>query len=182
MAGTDGNSYAYSSGLISSGKDTYEPSVAPRFAFQYGYVEMRAKIPAGQGLWTALWMLQANGQWPWEIDILEALGHQPGTAHMTVHYPPPAWDDATSAADYNGPDLSADFHTYAIEWAPDKLGWYIDGVERKRDTDPAHIPSAPMFLMANLQVGGDWPGMPDATTTFPAQLELDYIRVWQRGA
>ena len=180
VSGTDGNSYAYSSGLISSGKDTYDPAVAPRFAFQYGFAEMRAKIPAGQGLWSAFWMLQANGQWPWEIDILEVLGHQPGTAHMTTHYPTPTWDDATSSADYNGPDLSADFHTYAIEWSPDRLVWYIDGVERKRDTDPSHIPHAPMFLMANLQVGGDWPGMPDATTPFPAQLELDYIRVWQQ--
>jgi beta-glucanase (GH16 family) len=181
VTGTDGESYPYSSGLISSGKDTYDPSVPPRFAFLYGYVEMRAKIPAGQGLWSAFWMLQADGQWPWEIDILESLGHEPNKAFMTIHYPTANWDDDLDNSAYTGVDLSADFHTYAVEWAPDKIVWYIDGVERKRFTDPAHIPSAPMYIMANLAVGGDWPGPPDAATVFPTQLEVDYIRVWQRG-
>ncbi|GEM_PF-1931868 len=181
VTGSDGNSYAYTSGIISSGKDTYDPTVAPRFAFQYGYVEIRAKIPAGQGFWSAFWMLQANGQWPWEIDILESLGNQPNSAYFNVHYPTPNWDDAANPSHYSGPDFSADFHTYAVEWAPDKIVWYIDGVERKRVTDPSQIPHAPMYLMANLQVGGDWPGPPDATTPLPAYLELDYIRVWQQG-
>ncbi|MFL5802702.1 MAG: family 16 glycosylhydrolase, partial [Roseiflexaceae bacterium] len=160
VTGTDGQTYAYSSGLISSGKDTYDPSVSPRFAFLYGYVEMRARVPAGQGLWSAFWMLQANGQWPWEIDMLESLGHQPDTAFMTVHYPAANWDDEVDNGAYTGPDLSADFHTYAVEWAPDKIVWYIDGIERKRFSDSAHIPSAPMYVMANLAVGGDWPGPP----------------------
>jgi beta-glucanase (GH16 family) len=179
VMGGDGNSYAYTSGIISSGKDTYDPAVAPRFAFQYGYVEMRAKIPAGQGFWSAFWMLQANGQWPWEIDILEALGNQPNSAYFNVHYPTPNWDDDANPGGYSGPDFTADFHTYAVEWAPDKIVWYIDGVERKRVTDPAQIPNAPMYLLANLQVGGDWPGSPNATTPLPANLEIDYIRVWQ---
>jgi beta-glucanase (GH16 family) len=181
VMGGDGNSYAYTSGIISSGKDTYDPAVAPRFAFQYGYVEMRAKIPAGQGFWSAFWMLQANGQWPWEIDILEALGNQPNAAYFNVHYPTPNWDDAANPGGYSGPDFTSDFHTYAVEWAPDTIVWYIDGVERKRVTDPSQIPNAPMYLLANLQVGGDWPGSPNATTPLPANLEIDYIRVWQRG-
>jgi beta-glucanase (GH16 family) len=181
VTGTDGQTYAYSSGLISSGKDTYDPAVPPRFAFLYGYVEMRAKVPAGQGLWSAFWMLQADGQWPWEIDMLESLGQHPDTAFMTVHYPTANWDDDVDNSTYAGADLSADFHTYAVEWAPDRIVWYIDGIERKRFSDPAHIPSAPMYVMANLAVGGDWPGPPDATTPMPTQLEVDYIRVWQRG-
>jgi beta-glucanase (GH16 family) len=181
VTGSDGQTYAYSSGLISSGKDTYDPSIEPRFAFLYGYVEMRAKVPAGEGLWSAFWMLQADGQWPWEIDMLESLGHQPDTAFMTVHYPMANWDDEVDNSVYSGPDLSADFHTYAVEWAPDKIVWYIDGVERKRFSDPAHIPSAPMYIMANLAVGGDWPGPPSAATVFPTQLDVDYIRVWQRS-
>lgn len=180
VVGSDGQTYAYSSGLISSNKDTYDPSVPPRFTYLYGYAEMRAKIPAGQGLWPAFWMLQADGQWPWEIDVLEALGHQPDTTFMTVHYPTANWDDAASSGAYSGPDFSAGYHTFGVEWAPDRIVWYVDGIERKRVTDRSQIPSAPMYLIACLAVGGDWPGPPDASTPFPAQMEIDYIRVWQR--
>jgi beta-glucanase (GH16 family) len=181
VTGTDGKSYAYSSGIISSGKDMYDPSVAPRFAFQYGYVEMQAQVPAGQGFWSAFWLLRADRVLPWEIDIFEILGHQPDTAYMTVHYPQSDGSTGQNSAGYLGPNFSAGYHTFALEWNADRLVWYVDGVERKRESNTAHIPHDPMYLIANLAVGGDWPGPPDGTTVFPNTLKVDYIRVWQRG-
>jgi beta-glucanase (GH16 family) len=180
VTGTDGKSYAYSSGLISSGKDTYDPSVAPRFAFRYGYVEMRARVPAGQGFWSALWLLRADRVLPWEIDIFEILGHQPETAYMTVHYPQPDGSTGQNSEGYLGPNFSTGYHTFGLEWEADRLIWYVDGIERKRESNAAHIPRDPMYLIANLAVGGDWPGSPDGTTVFPNALTVDYIRVWQR--
>lgn len=177
--GSDGQTYPYTSGLISSGRSGYDPADAPRFAFQYGYVEMRARVPAGRGFWSAFWLLRADRVLPWEIDIFEILGHAPATANMTVHYPQADGSTGAHGDAYTGPDFSKDYHTYGLEWSAEQLVWYIDGVARKRDRTAAHIPHDPMYLIANLAVGGDWPGPPDATTVFPSSLNIDYIRVWQ---
>jgi beta-glucanase (GH16 family) len=152
----------YTSGLIAS----YD-----RFTFTYGYLEMRAKIPAGQGLWPAFWMHLNNDDKSGEIDVFEFLGHEPNIIHMSYHFPElhEFW--------FNGPDYSQEYHTYAVDWQPDKIVWYIDGVERARAT--SSIPNEPMYIIANLAVGGDWPGSPDATTKFPAHFDIDYIRVYQ---
>jgi beta-glucanase (GH16 family) len=77
-----------------------------------------------------------------------------------------------------GPDFSAGFHAFAAEWKPGEVIWYVDGVERGRST--AGVPAEPMYLIANLAVGGDWPGNPESTTTFPGVMEIDYIRVYQQ--
>ncbi|MBL8015490.1 MAG: family 16 glycosylhydrolase, partial [Candidatus Doudnabacteria bacterium] len=66
-----------------------------------------------------------------------------------------------------------------IDWQPDALVWYVDGIERWRFIDAANIPSEPMYLLLNLAVGGDWPGPPDASTIFPSYYEIDYVRVWK---
>ena len=179
--GSDGHIYAYSSGLIASGRSGYDPADAPRFAFQYGYVEMRARVPAGRGFWSAFWLLRADRVLPWEIDIFEILGHQPNIANMTVHYPHADGSTDANGDAYAGPDFTAGYHIYALEWSAEQLVWYIDGVERKRESNAAHIPHDPMYLIANLAVGGDWPGPPDSTTAFPSSLNVDYIRVWQRA-
>ncbi len=179
VMGGDGNSYNYTSGIISSGKQTYDPAEAPRFVFQYGYVEMRAQVPAGNGFWAAFWLLRADRVLPWEIDIFEVLGDQPNTAHLTVHYPQPDGSTGQNGDAYIGPNLASGYHTYAIEWTPERIIWFIDGVERKRETNPAHIPHDPMYLISNLAIGGDWPGPPNDATVFPNALQIDYIRVWQ---
>jgi hypothetical protein len=81
---------------------------------------------------------------------------------------------------WTGPDFSADWHTFAVDWRPDAVVWYVDGKERWRYTDPAHIPTKPMYLILNLAVGGAWPGSPDASTSFPSYFDIDYVRVWSR--
>jgi beta-glucanase (GH16 family) len=158
--------YDYTSGLISS---------YPAFAQEYGFFEIRAKLPRGQGLWPAFWLLPADGSWPPEIDVFEALGHETETVHMTAHW----WEDGAlqeRKTSFTGPDFADDFHTFAVEWTRNKLVWYVDGV--KRFDVRGQSPSGPMYLLANLAVGGEWPGAPDASTPFPAVFAIDYIRAF----
>jgi beta-glucanase (GH16 family) len=144
----------------------------------YGYFEMRAKMPEGQGLWPAFWLLP-DEDWPPEIDVLEYLGHDVDTIYMSNH-----WSDTenwhlSETTGYSGPDFSQDFHTFAIEWNPGEIIWFVDGVERHRTT--TGVPDMPMFIIANLAIGGQWPGSPDSTTPFPSYLEIDYIRLYTRA-
>jgi beta-glucanase (GH16 family) len=146
------------------------------FAQVYGWFEIRAKFPAGKGMWPAFWLLPETGAWPPEIDVLEILGHQPNVVYMTNH-----WVTGThqqKGASWTGPDFSQGFHTFAIDWEPGLIVWYVDGIERARSTSV--VPAEPMYLVANLAVGGSWPGNPDAMTSFPASMDIDYIRVYQK--
>jgi beta-glucanase (GH16 family) len=162
--------YDYTSGIITT-KGT--------FSQMYGYFEMRAKVPSGQGLWPAFWLLH-TGVLPWmEIDVVEVLGHEPNRLHLSHHWRDAANEHAGASVKFVGPDYSKAFHTYAVDWRPGKLEWYVDGVLRAEADE--HVPAEPMFLLANLAVGGDWPGAPDETTEFPAYLEIDYIRVYAPG-
>jgi len=174
----NGKTYQYSSGMVSTGRDTWDKTVPPRFAYQYGYAEMRAKLPKGQGLWPTFWMLPANGDDLPEVDIAEVIGRQFGTNFMVLHYRDQDGVHRSISRAWQGPDWAADWHTFALDWTPDALTWYVDGVPRFRYTDRTHIPSQPMTLVANLAVGGRWPGVPDSTTSFPRQMEVDYVKVW----
>lgn len=175
-----GKTYDYTSGMISSGRSTSLLSTPPRYDFTYGYAETRMKLPKGQGLWPAFWMLPSSQGWPPELDVFEYIGSKPTTLSMNDHYRDAAGTPQTYGRWYTGPDFSAGWHTVGIDWQPNLLVWYIDGVVRHFTTDPQMIPDEPMYLLANLAVGGSWPGAPDATTVFPADYELDYIKVWQR--
>jgi beta-glucanase (GH16 family) len=84
-----------------------------------------------------------------------------------------------SQTDYAGPDFTAGFHTFTLEWEPGRLTWLIDGVERKVMTD--HVPDKPMYLRLNTSVGGSWPGLPDASTVLPQYFRIDSVRLYQRG-
>jgi beta-glucanase (GH16 family) len=161
--------YDYTSGIITS---------YGTFHLKYGYVEIRAKMPKGQGLWPAFWLLPVDQSWPPEIDVFEVLGHEPNTVYMTNHWGSEA-EHLSAQSIYNGPDFSQDFHTFGIRWEPNEIIWYIDGLERFRSNQG--VPAEPMYLLANLAVGGEWPGNPDETTPFPSYLEIDYIRVYQRA-
>lgn len=163
MAGHD-----YTSGIITS----YN-----RFHFQYGYAEIRAKLPAGQGYWPAFWLLPVTTEWPPEIDVFEALGHETDTIYMTHHWAQAPNSSQSAQGIYVGPDFADDFHTFAVDWSPGQIIWYIDDVERFRSTQ--NVPAEPMYLLANLAVGGEWPGNPDETTPFPGYFDIDYIRVYQ---
>lgn len=172
LTASDGHTYAYRSGMINSGPN--EKTGTGFFAYTYGYAEMRAKVPAGRGLWPAFWLLPQDKTWPPEIDIFEFLGEDPNQDHMTNH------DEGggQSGSTYTGPDFSADYHVYGLDWQPGLLVWYVDGVERKRITGGV-VTARPMTILANLAVGGPWPLPPDSSTPFPADFLIDYIRVWQ---
>lgn len=162
-----GGKTAYTSGVIAS---------FDRFYFQYGYVEVRAKVPKGQGLWPAVWLLAQDPNSVEEIDIVEVLGGDPTTVHTTIHYTQPDGHKTAEGFDTHGPDFSADFHTYAVDWEWDKIIWYIDGKEVFRVSD--HVPHEPMYIIANLAVGGVWPGEPNNSTVFPVSFLIDTIRVF----
>ncbi len=163
---TEDGKLPYSSGMIASND---------RFYFQYGYVEIQARAPAGRGLWPAFWLL-AQAQSAEEIDVMEILGQDPTTVYTTLHYKLANQQKMEEDTHYRGPDFSRDFHTFGVDWEWDKIVWYIDGKEVFRVTD--HVPQVPMYLIADLAVGGVWAGPPDASTVFPAAFDINYIRVF----
>ena len=145
------------------------------FRFTYGIVEIKARVPAGKGLWPAFWLLDYAGDTA-EIDMMELLGHEPNVTYMTLHYASPSGNQNPGTY-YKGPNFSSGFHVFKVDWNASRIIWYVDGAERYRQT--SHIPSKPMYLILNLAVGGDWPGAPDSTTKFPAYLDIDYVRIYQ---
>jgi beta-glucanase (GH16 family) len=179
IVSNEGKIYPFTSGMISSSR-AREDAAPPGLLFQYGYAEMKARLPAGKGLWAGFWMLPGNYESKPEIDIMEVLGHTPDTIHMTLHYQMPNGNEVVEGNIWIGPDLSYGWHTFAVDWKPDNLIWYVDGIEHWRYSDSAHIPNEPMYLVINLAVGGDWPGAPDSSTRLPSYFEIDYVRVWKR--
>jgi beta-glucanase (GH16 family) len=159
----------YTSGMVSS---------FGKFSQQYGWFEIRARFPKGKGMWPAFWLLPITKGWPPEIDILEILGHETKKVYFSTHFRNEAKQHKYKTLDWTGPDFAAGYHTFAVEWTAKECIWYVDNVERARSSEG--IPHEPMYILANLAVGGDWPGMPDATTVFPGYMDIDYIRVYRR--
>ena len=167
----------YTSAKIKT-KDLYE--------FTYGRVEARIKIPYGQGMWPAFWMLGANidqVSWPYcgEIDLLEHVNNEL-VVHGTHHY------------DHNGHVMlggsvscdASEFQVYGIEWTPTTMEWSLNGnVYYTTNIGPGAVSKEefhePFYLILNLAVGGNWPGSPNGTTSFPALMEVDYVRVYQNN-
>ncbi|MEU6063802.1 family 16 glycosylhydrolase [Streptomyces sp. NPDC047082] len=161
-------------------------NTAGKFTAQYGHVEARMKIPRGQGMWPAFWMLGTPVNWPdsGEIDVMENVGYEPSTIHGTIHGPGYSGSGGIGAAySLPGGQAFADaFHTFAVDWAPDSITWSVDGNVYQRRT-PADLGgrtwvfNKPFFLILNLAVGGYWPGDPDGSTVFPQQLVVDSVSV-----
>ena len=159
--------------------------------FQYGRIEARIKLPSGQGIWPAFWMLGAQFPtvgWPacGEIDIMEHIGREPKTVHGTVHGPGFNRGDGIGASYHVDEGSMADeFHIFAIEWLPGHIQWFVDGNLFHTVSITSLPPEGrwvfdqPFFLLLNVAVGGDWPGIPDSTTQFPQQMLVDYVRVYQ---
>ena len=182
----------YLSGILTS----YES-----FRFAHGYAEIRAKLPAGKGLWPAFWLFRSEyvHDFP-ELDVMEFHGDKPNEVYHTYHFTdrsdPAKWRDRrTPTYETVGPDFTADFHTYGVAWEPGQVIWYVDGMETRRvrqdelataeapgePPNPLQLPNQAMFLLVNLAVGGSWPGTPPPDADyFPAEYELDYVRVWER--
>ena len=180
------------------------------FSKKYGRYEFRAKLPTGKGIWPAVWMLpekEAYGGWAasGEIDILEARGQNPNKVVGTLHYGSRWPANTHTGKDYVLPDKQtiADFHVYALEWEPGAIRWYVDdvlyqsqsfwwscsdtdgpnGVEPVNESELNPWPAPydqPFYLILNLAVGGNFLGKPDATTNFPAEMVIDYLRVYDR--
>ena len=177
--GTNEQSYKYTSGMVTTGRGSSDLNESPRFAFQYGYAEMRAKVPAGKGLWPAFWLLPITHESKPEIDVMEILGDTPHITRMHYHYLDENGRRTSPGHDWIGPNFAGDWHTYAVSWQPDAIIWYVDNIERWRYTNESTISAEPMYLILNLAVGGNWPGAPNDDTPFPSIYEIDYVRVWQ---
>lgn len=160
------------------------------FTRTYGRVEARIQVPRGQGIWPAFWMLGSDigvAGWPQsgEIDIMENIGREPAIVHGTLHGPGYSGAAGPTRADTLTSGAYADsFHVYAVDWKPNEIRWFVDGREYSRMT-PADIPAGtrwvldhPFFLLLNVAVGGQWPGDPDRTSTYPQQMLVDYVRVY----
>lgn len=174
----DGTDYSYRSGMITTGRGSSDLRVKPKFVFRYGYLETRARVPRGAGLWPALWLLPASNRSLPEIDILEVRGSQTRKASMHLHTSGPSGQEVSLGEHRAGDDLAAGWHVFALDWRSGSLRWLVDGIESWRVTG-RQVPSEPMYFVANLAVGGDWPGPPTARTPFPATFELDYVKVWK---
>jgi beta-glucanase (GH16 family) len=164
-----------------------------KFAQAYGRFEARIKIPYGQGIWPAFWLLGDDIDqvgWPacGEIDIMENIGREPQLVHGTIHGPGYNGAKGISApfALEKNKRFADNYHLFAVEWEPQAIRFYVDDHLYATRT-PAEIPKDakwvydhPFFIILNLAVGGAWPGDPDATTTFPQTMLVDYVRVYQR--
>jgi len=160
-------------------------------AWQYGRVEARLKLPQGQGIWSAFWMLGSDidktAVWPncGEIDIMEFVGKKPNSIYNTVHGPGYSGAKGPSShIDLPQGSLQNAFHVYAIEWEVTEIRWYIDDAQVFKvsaDATPGKwVFDHPFFIILNVAVGGGLPGFPDSTTIFPQQMLVDYVRVYQR--
>lgn len=146
-------------------------------SWRYGYFEGRFKMPAPVSTWPAFWMLQDG--WPPELDIFEVEGDRRRT-HYSYHYRNGSGQHAAFGGEYWGPNLSADWHTYGVEWTPDHLDFYFDGRRVNSFTRPSEIAQMQsMYLLIDLQVGG-WAPDPKPAD-YPAWLQCDWVRVWQIG-
>jgi beta-glucanase (GH16 family) len=175
--GWNGDTYHYTSGIVTTGGlFDHKP---PGFTYTYGYAEARVRVPSGKGLWPAFWMSTARYRSRPEIDVMEILGDSPNVQNMNVHYRGRGGAKGDAGATWAGPDFSTDWHTFGVDWQPESIVWYVDGVERWRFSETAVIPREPMYLLLNLAVGGVWAGAPDASTGFPSYFDVDYVRVWQ---
>lgn len=183
VARSDGHGHYTSARLVSKGLRS----------FQYGRIEARIKVPKGQGFWPAFWMLGANVdqvQWPacGELDIMENIGKEPSTVHGSIHGT--GFTGNKVGLPYMLPHRESfgdDFHIFGMIWSPEKIQYYVD---RPGNIYAAFTPKSlphgavwpfddgKYFFLLNLAVGGDWPGPPDATSRFPQEMLVDYVRVY----
>ena len=173
--------YPYESGWVST---------AGSYSLQYGVIDFRAEMPAGQGLWPGLWLTQAQGSNPWgELDVTEMLLGNTHTVYGSAHgwAPSPLWGETQTMS--LGGDASQGFHDYQLIWQPGMLTWAVDGhayaqYTKAQATAAGYtwpFDSAPEYLVANLAVAatGEWGGAPTNTTTFPATMQIQSVKIWE---
>jgi len=162
--------------------------------WKYGKFEIRAKLPYGKGLWPAIWLLPTDwvyGGWAasGEIDIMELIGSDPAKVYGTLHYGGnyPANVHTGASFSLSEGTFASDYHVFTLEWESTQMRWYVDGLLYQTQTEwftegydyPAPF-NQRFHLILNVAVGGNWPGNPDENTLFPQQMEVDYVRVYQK--
>ena len=158
----------YTSGLLTSYRS---------YARKYGYFEIRARLPQGKGLWPAFWLLPTDRSWPPEIDVFEIAGDEPTLLRVTVHSSVIGNPEVGVSYKVKVPDMTTSFHSYGVLWTEAYVAWYFDGRRIASMTTPSDL-NKPMYLLINLAVGGGFPGLPDATTHFPAVMQISYVRAY----
>ena len=175
-----------------AGQDYTSGRIKTKGVFEraYGRFEARIKLPVGQGIWPAFWMLGRDIDqvgWPacGEIDIMEFLGQDPRTIYGTIHGPGHFGGSAigrTHTISQGGFHLG--FHEFAVQWSPERISWYVDGFNyftvalTDLPAGATWVYDHPFFILLNVAVGGRWPGSPDETTTFPQTMLVDWVRVY----
>ena len=172
---SDGKLHDYVSGMVTTGPPKYQQS--SKFDFTYGRVTARMKFPKGDGLWSAFWMLPSTSRSLPEIDIVEVLGNDP--AEWILHLHPKNEDAEQYSRRVRREDLADGWHDIGLVWEPDRLEWLIDNKVVWTVTG-SDVPDEPMYLVANLAVGGVYPGPPTASTEFPTEMNIEEVQVWQR--
>ena len=181
--------YKYTSGRVNT---------QGKHDFTYGLFETRVKVPTGKGYLPAFWMMPTDenlyGQWPrcGEIDIMEVMGQETNKLYGTLHYGNPHSQKQETYIAKNG-DFASEYHTYAVEWEPGKMIWYVDGIKYQEVNDwytttegqgTAAYPAPfdqPFYMILNLAIGGSWVGYPDETTTYDDQaFVIDYVKAYQK--
>ena len=147
---------------------------------QYGWFEARVHLPSGKGVWPAFWLLPDDKKtWPPEIDIFETRGSKPNEVVFALHERQPGtWRPKSNGKTWRTQDLTKNFHTYALDWTPKGLKWYVDGIERHQFL--MSPPDFPMYVILNLAIGGSFDGDPDQTTPFPSEMIIDYVRIYSK--
>jgi beta-glucanase (GH16 family) len=153
----------------------------------YGYYEMRAQLPKGNGNWPAFWLLPSDGAWPPEIDIFEVLGNNPTTLFTTVHstLPIPNYSQMFADNHYSkgdgpnvGVDMSDGYHVYGVDYRADTLTWYFDGVAKFSVPTPADLQNRGVYIVIDNAIGGWGGNSPDGSSVFPSFYNIDYVRVY----
>jgi beta-glucanase (GH16 family) len=152
------------------------------FSQKYGYFEIRSKIPVGDGVWPAFWLLANDGGWPPEIDVMEGRGRRPGDLVMTTHWRIPATGFVESCGfDFSVPNTATEFHDYGVLWQPDRLSYFID----RKPVSDISVPTSfknPMYMIVNLAMGAKnfgGVGFVDAESPATVQFEIDRISAYQ---
>jgi beta-glucanase (GH16 family) len=165
--GSNSAGLPYNSGILSS---------YGSFSQTYGYFEANMQLPAGQGLWPAFWMLPASNAYSSELDITEVIGSVPTVSNSTVHgMYGSEWDSHFQG--WTVPDTSTGYHTYGVDWEPTTTTFYVDGQAMGSVATPDSM-NTPMYMILNLAVGGNWPGSPNSSTVFPAEMKIDYVHAY----
>jgi len=177
---------------VTSNYTSSRMNTAGKFSFQYGRVDIRAKLPVQPGMWPALWFLGndfGSVGWPacGETDLMELVGSNPHLVTGSIHWLEAGNQEGTLNNTYilpNGADYSQKFHVFSLVWTPAQISMYVDDMlymtESSSSISSGTWPfNQPQFLIVNVAVGGDWPGSPTAATVFPESMYVDYVRVFQ---